>query len=48
LFNYYGIGKNNLRNAIYQAFGKASPDSNSEKITSNGDNLLNKSVAEGL
>jgi transketolase len=48
LFNYYGIGKNNLRDAIYQSFGKVSPDSNSGKITSNGEILLNKSVAEGL
>lgn len=48
LFDYYGIGKNHLRNAIYRAFGKETPRSSVEEALKNGDILLNKSVAEGL
>jgi len=48
LFNYYGIGKNSLINAIYEAFGKSASNLDSNKDLNKSEILLNKSVAEGL
>ena len=48
LFNYYGIGKANLINAVYKAFGKSSLNVNQDDNLIKSDIILNKSVAEGL
>jgi len=48
LFNYYGIGKTNLINAVYEAFGKSSLNANSNNDINKSEIVLNKSVAEGL
>ena len=48
LFNYYGIGKTNLINAVYEAFGKSSLNANSNNNLNKSEIILNKSVAEGL
>ena len=48
LFNYYGIGKTNLINAVYEAFGKSSLNANSNNDLNKSEIILNKSVAEGL
>ena len=48
LFNYYGIGKTNLINAVYEAFGKSSLNANSNNDFNKSEIVLNKSVAEGL
>jgi transketolase len=47
LFDYYGIGKDNLISTIYGAFGKNVP-SKEAQINTNNQIHLNKSVAEGL
>jgi len=48
LFNYYGIGKTNLINAVYEAFGKSLLNANSNNDINKSEIVLNKSVAEGL
>lgn len=48
LFNYYGIGKTNLINAVYEAFGKSLLNANSNNDLNKSEIILNKSVAEGL
>ena len=48
LFNYYGIGKTNLINTVYEAFGKSSLNANSNNDLNKSEIILNKSVAEGL
>ena len=48
LFNYYGIGKTNLINAVYEAFGKSSLNASSNNDLNKSEIILNKSVAEGL
>ena len=48
LFNYYGIGKTNLINTVYEAFGKSSLNANSNNDINKSEIVLNKSVAEGL
>jgi transketolase len=48
LFNFYGISKNQLKAAIYEAFGKTLPEKEIKTDFNKNDILLNKSVAEGL